>query len=298
MIDYETKLCVEVQQVFNMKIKFNYDNSSGIEELSLSGKMLKVDYLKTCRNNLIQYMYVDYVQLQPGEEGEIKLYDLTRNKTHDSKEFCIDTQYDANSTESGTFVKICHSFCLDESSTCVPYCCPRERFWKKEGNKSRCAYYQSNNENTDWKPKALKNAGESGIALYRISPKCTEYDIIDSFNTSHPLEVLENGFLDWGMICDFEIESGKVLIEYTFQGGKMWTNEHYCLTQVESQEQSNPRYWQRYIYCRYKNITEGCYEKWKWIDFELIPGLFVVSMICLFMTCILMYSEQKEKLFG
>ena len=76
----------------------------------------------------------------------------------------------------------------------------------------------------------------------------------------------------------------------------MWANEHYCLTHMESQEQSKPIYWQRYIVCGNRNITEGCYKYW--IHFKLIPGLLLISMIFLVLTCILMYSDQKEKLFG
>ena len=67
---------------------------------------------------------------------------------------------------------------------------------------------------------------------------------------------------------------------------------------MESQEPSKPKYWQRYIVCTNYNITEGCYDKLEWIDFELIPGLLVISMVFLLLTFVPVYLEQREKLFG
>ena len=56
--------------------------------------------------------------------------------------------------------------------------------------------------------------------------------------------------------------------------------------------------WQRYHICKNQSITKGCSEKWKWVDFEFVPGLLVVSMVFLSFTFVLVFSEQREKLYG
>ena len=191
-------MCIEVQRVFDLKIKFNGHNSSQIKELTLLNKDLKVDLLKRCVSNLTQFIYINKVELQQVKDDQINLYDLNNNRTHDSKDFCIDTQYDASKNWSRTFVKICHSFCIEDSNTCIPYCCPKGRFLKVnvERKKSECVPYKSITNITDWRPEALKNTQEI-IPLYDIIPKCSD-SAFDSYSTNYLLNILENGNLERG----------------------------------------------------------------------------------------------------
>ena len=189
-------MCIEVQKVFNMKIKFGGHNSSQIKELTFLNESLKVNLLTTCVSNLTQFIPINKVELHKAMGDQIKLYDFKNNRSHDSNDFCIDTQYDATDNWSKTYVKICHSFCIDDSITCVPYCCSKGKFFQVKGKVSECVPYESTTHLTNWRPEPLKNTKEF-IPLYGMIPKCFD-SAIDSCTTNHPLDILENGNLDSG----------------------------------------------------------------------------------------------------
>ena len=84
------------------------------------------------------------------------------------------------------------------------------------------------------------------------------------------------------------------LSNFSLSGDRIWPKEYYCVIQMESIHNSKPRY----HVCPNQSISEGCLKEWNWIDFKLIPGLLLISMIFLLMTFLLVYLEQREKLFG
>ena len=174
--------------------------------MSLYDQIKEYDNLNTCAANLTHFIPIEKFELSQTKENQIILYDLKYNKTHYSTDFCIDTRYYSFSSfnVSKTYAKVCQSLCANESSICVQFCCPKGEFAMK-GIFSECVPYKFKNDNTDWKPKPLIDAEEIGLgrALYNRIPNCPDF-FIDSYDTNHPVDILENGYLDWGKEFDFE----------------------------------------------------------------------------------------------
>ena len=88
-------------------------------------------------------------------------------------------------------------------------------------------------------------------------------------------------------------------LKLIISGGMIWPKKFYCVTNVERIKGNKTKFWQLYNLCIDQAITRGHFEKWQdTFDFGLIPGLFIVSMICLILTFALVYHEQREKLYG
>ena len=194
-----------------MKVEINYRTTSATKELSMFYKVEQNDNAKTCISNLTHIIPFNEFELYQTKEDQIILYDLKNNITHDSTDFCIDTQFDTFFNSSETVAKVCHSLCANESSACVQFCCPRGKF--AQGIFGKCVLYNSTDDNSDWKPKALIDAEEQGLgrALYDTLPSCVDSFNIDSYKTNHPLDVLENGNLDWGKDLYIENNSSRLI---------------------------------------------------------------------------------------
>ena len=198
VIDDDTEECIKTEEVFDLKVKFKNQKSSKVTELILLDKIQKHNDLKTCASNLTEFIPVEKFELYQTKENQIVLYEPNKNLTHNWTDFCIDTRYDAKINWNKTYAKICHSLCANELSTCVQFCCPKGKF--AGGIFGKCVPYNSKDDYTNWRPKALTDAEQNGLgrALYDMRPKCFDSFNIDSYKTSHPLDVLENGNLDWG----------------------------------------------------------------------------------------------------
>ena len=82
-------------------------------------------------------------------------------------------------------------------------------------------------------------------------------------------------------------------------GGKIWPKEYYCVSHVESPSKNEFSYWERYHVCVGESISEGYFARWlRIVDFGLFPGLFIISLVFLIFTFILVYIQQRDKLFG
>ena len=172
-----------------MKVKINNPKTSTSNELRLSDKIERYNDLKTCVSNLSRIVPLDEFELYQNKQDQIVLLDLNDNRTHGATDFCIDTRHDSFFNFSSIVAKICYSFCANEYSICVQFCCPKGKFG------DLCDI----STDSDWKPKALIDAEEIGLgrSLYNMMPKCADHKI-DSFETNDPIDILENGNLDWG----------------------------------------------------------------------------------------------------
>jgi hypothetical protein len=162
-----------------------------------------------------------------------------------------------------------------QDHTCLNQCCPMAHYCEQIVNP------ESSRTPDVYNPEDRRIVNEDDLKLFYIYKGLSCAKNFNYDGRKYKFSIYQDGSLEFD--------------------GMEFKYDEYCINYVEQIDNITdiPTYWQEAHVCVSDNPCKGDYRQWHClVDLQLIPALFVISMIFLGLLFCHIWIHQREKLFG